>query len=204
MGKLLRFLLEGHCYHVTTRTRGAAPVLRDPANARIIVDALQFVRRDRAYLLGYAILPDHLHAVLVPRGQQTISRVMQSIKGYSARLMNARRGRSGPLSQPSFYDRVIRDEAHLLDTLEYMHRNPVAAGLADTPEEYLFSSAHPDAQTDLEMFLSGSAEAGKPRLRASEHGARDIERRGKRAKVTPDPQPASPDAVAFDDTLPHQ
>jgi REP element-mobilizing transposase RayT len=176
MGRLLRFLLEGHCYHVTTRTRGAAPVLRDPANARIIVDALQFVRRDRAYLLGYAILPDHLHAVLVPRGQQTISRVMQSIKGYSARPMNARQGRSGALWQPSFYDRVIRDEAHLLDTLEYMHRNPVAAGLADTPEEYLFSSAHPDAQTDLEMFLSGSAEARKPRLRTTTYGDEQIDR----------------------------
>jgi putative transposase len=155
MGRLPRFLLEGHCYHVTTRTRDGAPVFRDPANARIIVDALQFLRHDRAYVLGYAILPDHLHAVLVPTGQQTVSKLMQSIKGYSARVVNARHGGSGALWQPGFYDRVIRDEVHLLDTLEYIHRNPVAAALAATPEEYPFSSAYPEANTDLEMFLSG-------------------------------------------------
>jgi len=155
MGKLLRFLLEGHCYHVTTRTRGAAPLLRDPANARVVVEALQFVRGDRAYLLGYAVLPDHLHAVLVPRGHETISRVMQSIKGYSARVVNAAQGRSGALWQRSFYDRVIRNEPQLIETLEYIHRNPVAAGLAGTPEEYPFSSAHSEVETDMELFLVG-------------------------------------------------
>jgi len=90
---------------------------------------------------------------------------MQSVKGYTSRAMNARNKERGPLWQVSFYDRGIRDEAHLLDTLEYLHRNPVVAGLVQTPQAYPFSSAHPEAQTDLEMFLSGMAEAGKPRLR---------------------------------------
>jgi len=165
MGRLLRFLADGHCYHVTTRTRDGVPVFQHPADARIIVDALQFLRRERAYLLAYAIMPDHLHAVFVPKNGYTISQVMQTVKGYTSRAINARNKERGPLWQVSFYDRVIRDEAHLLDTLEYIQRNPVAAGLADTPEGYLFSSAHPEAQTDLEMFLSGIAEARKPRLR---------------------------------------
>ncbi len=165
MSKLLRFLLEGHCYHLTTRTRGGAPVFEDPANTMVLMEALQFVRRDRAFLLGHAILPDHLHAVVVPRGHYTISQIMQTVKGYTSRVINARNGERGALWQASFYDRVIRDEAHLMDTLEYIHRNPVAAGLVNMPEEYPFSSAHPEAQTDLASFLSGSAEAGKPRLR---------------------------------------
>ncbi len=129
------------------------------------MDALQFLRRDSAYLLGYAILPDHLHAVLVPRDRQTISKLMQSIKGYSARVVNARQGWRGTLWQASFYDRVIRDEPQLVGTLEYLHRNPVVAGLVEAPETYPFSSAHPEAETDLDMLLSGLAEARKPRLR---------------------------------------
>jgi putative transposase len=165
MGKLFRFLLEDHCYHVTTKTRGGAPVFEDPANARVIVDALQFVRRDCAYLLGYAILPDHLHVVVVPRGRYTISQIMQTVKGYTSRVINARNGERGALWQASFYDRVIRDEPQLIGTLEYLHRNPVVAGLAEAPEAYPFSSAHPEGETDLELFLSGVAEARKPRLR---------------------------------------
>jgi putative transposase len=165
MSRLIRLLLEGHCYHATTRTRHSAPVFRDPTSARLLVDALQFLRRDRAYLLGYAVSPDHFHAVLVPRGDRTISQIMQTVKGYTSRAINARNGQRGTLWQVSFYDRVIRDEAHLVDTLEYIHRNPVVAGLVSMPEEYPFSSAHPEAQTDLASFLSGFAEAGKPRLR---------------------------------------
>ena len=165
MGRLPRFLLEGHCYHLTTRTRDGAPVFRDPTNARILLDALQFVRRERAYLLGYAVLPDHLHAVVVPKADHTVSQIMQTVKGYTSRLINARCGQRGTLWQKSFYDRVIRDESHLIDALGYIHRNPVTAGLANMPEDYPFSSAHCEAQTDLETFLSGSAEAGKPRLR---------------------------------------
>ena len=165
MSKLTRFLLEGHCYHVTTRTKEDRPVFQEAANARVLLEALHFIRRDRAYLLGYAILPDHLHVVVAPRGAYTISRIMQTVKGYASRVINARNGQRGALWQVSFHDRVIRDEGHLVDTLDYIHRNPVAAGLAKTPEEYPFSSAHPEAETDLESFLSGSAEAGKPRLR---------------------------------------
>jgi len=153
MSKLSRYVAENNCYHVTTKTKGNAPLFRDAANADIVVRALQFLRIDRAYLLGYVLMPDHLHVVLIPRGDQTISRLMRTIKGYVSRVINSERGATGSLWQPSFHDRVMRNERHLLETLDYIHRNPLVAGLVMSPEEYRHSPAHLEAQTDLELFL---------------------------------------------------
>ncbi len=96
-------------------------------------------------------MPDHFHAVLAPRDSQTISSVMQSVKGSSARCLDGE-GR-GSLWQQSFYDRVIRNERHLLETVRYIHDNPVVAGLVAHPADYQMSSTFSDASTDLELFL---------------------------------------------------
>ena len=147
----LRLLLEGHAYHVASVTRDRVPIFRDAPKAQVLIDALQWLRRERSYLLAYVVMPDHFHAVLVPRDSQTISSVMQSVKGYSARCLNGE-GR-GSLWQQSFYDRVMRNKRHLVQTVRYIHDNPVVAGLATHPEDYQMSSAFPGAITDLETFL---------------------------------------------------
>jgi REP element-mobilizing transposase RayT len=120
----------------------------------MVVEAIQVVRqRNEAFILAYAVMPDHLHLLVVPRADLTLSRVMRAIKGSSARQINLIEGTRGPIWQQSFHDRVIRDEMHLQTTVAYIHRNPVAAGLASTPNEYEFSSAFVNASTDLEAYL---------------------------------------------------
>jgi REP element-mobilizing transposase RayT len=79
---------------------------------------------------------------------------MQSIKGFSSRTINQRLGQRGRLWQPSFYDRVIRNDDHLREVVEYVHANPVSAGLVSEPEEYPFCSAHKDAETDIEAWYN--------------------------------------------------
>jgi REP element-mobilizing transposase RayT len=140
---------------VSSVVRGRVTLLADPLNAQSVVDSLQFQRTDRAYLLAYAVMPDHFHAVLVPQYPRTISQVMQSVKGYAARIMNARSGVRGSVWQQSFYDRMIRDEPQLFETIEYVHMNPVVAGLAKDAEAYEFSSAGRPESVDLEAFYQG-------------------------------------------------
>lgn len=70
--------------------------------------------------------------------------------------------RAGNLSLPkskfwqeSFYDHVIRNRKELVERLNYIHLNPVRAGLAGKPGEYEYSSAAGKFDTDVDTYLGG-------------------------------------------------
>jgi len=148
-----RFLLENHCYHTISVTHNRQPTFADPVNAEAVLNAVRFVRKEKTFVLAYCILPDHLHLVLVPKPGFEIPQVMQSIKGFSSRTINERLGQRGRLWQPSYYDRIIRNDVHLREVVDYVHANPVEAGLVGNPVEYPFSSAYPSAESDIEAWL---------------------------------------------------
>lgn len=154
MSKLHRFHDENTCYHVITSTQGRRAIFSDAENAHVVIQALQFIRGQRAYLLAYTVMPDHVHMVLVPRNGHTVSQVMQTVKRYAARTINARHGQRGKLWQQSFYDRMIRSERQLFETIRYVHDNPVVAGLVTDAEAYLFSSAGRPEVVDLEAYMA--------------------------------------------------
>jgi len=148
-----RFYVENQCYHVVSNTIRRERIFRDRTHAQVLVDAIQFVRRDRALVLSYVVMPDHFHALIVPREGCNISQVAQSIKGYSSRLVNRKLGRRGALWQSGFYDHVVRNEAELRETLAYIHRDPVVAGLAPDEESYEFSSAGRLNMVDVNAYV---------------------------------------------------
>ena len=96
----------------------------------------------RFLLTAWVFLPDHWHAILFPRYPVTISRVMESIKVGSTLRINARRNESGLLWQPRFFDRALRTVNEYNEKVQYIHLNPVKAGLARRPEDWPWSSIH--------------------------------------------------------------
>ncbi len=147
MGALKRHDEEGVAYHVTTAIGGREPVLLDPLSAQIVVDGLQFLREERAYVLAYAVLPDHVHVLLLPRQPYGLSQVMQTFKGHTAYEINRLMGRRGALWQKSFFDRAIRGTRQLAATVAYIEGNPVKEQLEQYAASYAFCSAHPGRQS---------------------------------------------------------
>jgi putative transposase len=152
---LRRYIEEGYVYHVSSTTHERRPVFRSEAAAKILLEAIDFQRTERAMVLAFVVMPDHFHLLVVPRLPWTISRIMQSIKGYTSRELNEAAGMRGRLWQPSFYDKVIRSESQLWACIEYIHENPVKAGLSCEAEGYPYSSAYARRETDIEKFVGG-------------------------------------------------
>ena len=94
-------------------------------------------------------MPDHLHLVIMPRGENTVSFIMQEMKKSSARLVNKAEGRSGKLWLDEYYEHGIRNPEELMQKLRYMHENPVKKGLVESEEGYAFSSANPEYEEFL-------------------------------------------------------
>jgi REP element-mobilizing transposase RayT len=92
------------------------------------------------YQLGpYVIMPNHVHVLLLPLVPPP--RLLQSLKGVTAREANRLPGRIGePFWQRESYDHSVRDEAEWRRIAGYIEKNPVKAGLVGQPGEYPWSS----------------------------------------------------------------
>ena len=112
--------------------------LADEEVAAMVAQSLHHLDGERYDLLAYCIMPNHVHVVftLPAAGEEernsSLSSIMQSIKGYTARRANQMLGRRGQFWQDESYDRVIRDGAELERVLRYVINNPVKAGLVST------------------------------------------------------------------------
>jgi len=81
-------------------------------------------------LIAFAIMPNHIHLVILPKTNLAI--IMKNLKGKSGKLLNELLELNGSFWAREYYDKVIRDEKHLNQTIEYILNNPLKAGLEDS------------------------------------------------------------------------
>ena len=124
--------------------------LEDPDLARKVVDALYFFAGQRYDLLGFVVMPSHVHWAFQPLpawyetlGESVSARghICKSVNQYSARFGNRHLKRTGDFWQHESYDHWIRDVYELERILLYIEANPVKAGLVKSPVDWPFSSA---------------------------------------------------------------
>ena len=106
-------------------------VLKDPANAQIVADALRHFDGNRYELTSFVIMPNHVHLLVRPLGGHTLPEIMKSWKGFTASEINRRIGKTGTLWQDEYWDRLIRSETHFIRVVKYIQENPVKAKLRD-------------------------------------------------------------------------
>ncbi len=106
-------------------------LLKSPAVAEMVQNALKHFDGDRYDLLAWAIMPNHVHAVFRPRRGHELSKILHSWKSFTAKEANKILGREGPLWQEEYYDHLIRDDEDLHNELNYVFNNPSKAGLVN-------------------------------------------------------------------------
>ncbi len=115
--------------------------LCDPQIALLVESALMFFDGSRYRLLGWCVMPNHVHAVIETFAGHSLDRVMHSWKSYTSKAANRLLARHGIFWMREYFDRFVRDEEHLAYLLDYIHNNPVKAGLVAHSEDWPFSSA---------------------------------------------------------------
>jgi REP element-mobilizing transposase RayT len=114
--------------------------LRDPRIARMVVDAIRYRNGAAYHLHNYVVMANHVHLLITP--YEAVSRLMQSLKRFTAREGNRALALTGnSFWQEESYDRLVRNELEFHRIAHYIEMNPVRAGLVTTPEEFPWSSA---------------------------------------------------------------
>ena len=127
----------------------------------IIIDNLKFYRNKFGFLLyGFVIMPEHYHLVIDTLGKNSISKIkeemnkfiskeiIRALKMHNTKVLDKLRidstERQGHrrhefrIFQKGRYDFEIVTPTKLLEKLEYIHKNPVHAGLVKRMEDIDF------------------------------------------------------------------
>jgi len=115
--------------------------LARPEIAVLVQQVIHHFHGSRYTLHSWVIMPNHIHLLITVCSGNTLSKVMQSLKSFSARRANQILGATGPFWYPEYYDRYIRDPQHLKAVVSYIDANPVKARLCARPEDWRFGSA---------------------------------------------------------------
>jgi putative transposase len=154
--RLHRYYGAGYSHFITTSCYRRLPLLGSRRNRDLFLRVLEQVRvRYRFLVVGYVVMPEHVHLLLGEPRRGDPSVVMQALKqGFARRLLSRLRVAKNPrqpslwsaplehcqIWQPRFYDFVVFTDKKRVEKLRYMHRNPVKRGLVLEPQQWSWSS----------------------------------------------------------------
>ena len=157
-----RYDVEGDAHHLTFSCFHRLPLLSRERSCRWMLQAFQLGREQGKFdLWAYVIMPEHVHVVLLPHRDVSISQILSTLKqSVSKRALLWLRQHSPdflprlqdiqPNGKRSYrfwqrgggHDRNLRTVSDIYEKIEYVHNNPVRRELVVGPEAWPWSSCH--------------------------------------------------------------
>jgi putative transposase len=138
---LKRYYLKGSLHFITFSCYRRQPLLGMASRRDLFLRVLEDARRRYGFaLLGYVVMPEHVHLLMTMPGIGEPSVVMKVVKERFTRQLRKREHFLGPVWQKRFYDFNVCTDRKRGEKLRYMHRNPVKRGLVQSPDEWDGSS----------------------------------------------------------------
>jgi len=156
------------CLSVTAVSKDRLAVFRAEPIKEIFCKALDAARQSAGFaIFAYVIMPDHLH--IITDGARKSSDTLRFIKGvtsrrilqfikdhhYQSSLEKLRRQNNARGHEYSVWDHhsnvvLLTTEGAFMQRVNYIHQNPVRAGLAERAVDYRWSSARIWSRTPRE------------------------------------------------------
>jgi len=160
MARMPRLVVPHYPHHVTQRGARRQRTFFSDADYEMYIELVAAAKDNvGAEFWAYCLMPNHVHHVIVPSREDSLSSLFRKAHRRYTRRINFREGWRGHLWQERFHSSVM-DERYLLATVRYVELNPVRAGLCRKPEDWPWSSARAhldggnDALVTVEPMLS--------------------------------------------------
>lgn len=138
-------------------------IFKEQKYFQIVIDSLKYCTENKGlYVLGYVIMPNHLHLLTSNTEDTNLSNIMRDFKHFTStqiatelennnerlflyvfiKAAKARKKKQNyKIWQDEFRPEGIFSEKWFLQKLEYIHNNPVRKGFVTKPEEWKYNSA---------------------------------------------------------------
>ena len=155
MARLPRLTVPGFPHHVVHRGVDRRAIFVDDTDRDRYLGAVREVAIQVGLAVhAYVLMPNHAHLLVTPQAAGDIGRAMQALGRRYVRWFNDRHGRTGALFEGRYRSTVVEADRYLLACMRYIELNPVRAGLAGQPAEFLWSSHRHHVGLALEPLIT--------------------------------------------------
>jgi putative transposase len=163
---LKRYYGKGDLHFITFSCYRRLPLLKTVRARDVFLKELGKVRDEMGFhLVGYVVMPEHVHLLMSEPKQGTPSAVLQKLKLSVARKLRKEPQDPGSNTEPGapavgltrspvgeaeeplrafwqarFYDFNVYSRGKEVEKLNYMHANPVIRGMVEHPRDWAWSS----------------------------------------------------------------
>ena len=158
---------EGNFYHIYNRGNNKQPIFFEKKNYHHFLKLFDKYLDGFVDVYAYCLMPNHFHflikilelartievhqdyrsfknpaSLLVP-AKTTVVSLDKAFKTFFmtyAKGINSVYNRTGALFQQKFKKKEITDDSYFTSIIQYIHANPIAAGLCNSYEDWEFSS----------------------------------------------------------------
>ena len=148
MARIARVVAPGYPHHITQRGNRRQQIFFSDEDYIAYIELMaEWCKKYKVDIWAWCLMPNHVHLIAVPQTEEGLARAIGEAHRRYTRRINFRENWRGHLWQERFASFPM-DETHLLAAARYIEMNPVAAGLVESPADYVWSSARAHLRID--------------------------------------------------------
>ncbi|QQR89553.1 MAG: transposase [Myxococcales bacterium] len=141
MSRPLRIDAPGYWHHVMSRGAAFQNIFLCDEDRVVFLDLVADCCSRWGFIIhAFVLMDNHFHVFLQDSLGQ-LSRGMRHLIGVYTQRFNRKHRRDGPLFRGRFRSKVVQSTEYANSVVDYIHRNPVEAGLVTEASNYPWSSA---------------------------------------------------------------
>jgi len=141
MPRRTRMYLAHLPYHIVQRGNNREACFIEPKNYQYYLELWKkCAKRYGVNVHAYCLMTNHVHFLVTPLREESISRTMQVVGSQYAYYFNKTYKRSGTVWEGRHKSSLVQSDRYLLTCMRYIELNPVVAGMVEKPEQYRWSS----------------------------------------------------------------
>jgi len=141
MPRLPRQLLSHSCYHVIARGNNRHAIFKTHDDYLYYLQLIERFKSQHPFdLFHYCLMPNHVHMLVRTNKNGDFSTFMKKLNLSYFHHYNSSHGWVGYFWQNRFKSQPVGKDEYFMQCGKYIELNPVRAGIADSPEKYIYSS----------------------------------------------------------------
>ena len=128
-------------YHIYNRGCNREPIFFCENDYQLLISKIETtIEKSEINIITYCLMPNHYHFLVQQLTDEPVGNWIKFLFNSYVQIINHRENRKDTLFERKVQPKIITDNKYLIQIIQYIHYNPVAAKLVKFPENWKYSN----------------------------------------------------------------